>query len=304
MTTDPVAHHLALEVARTTCLVRSHSAPFLAEIAERYAPFTSPLLIGEPDLQFDLHIIEPPVRTSWEPRFVTHPGLSPLPVPEDYDPVRDGPVVPYEVSITGSALRVAAGNILRGELDLATRRANVLQTRSIYLFHTILRQSMAYVLPLRGDCMLHSSGVVLGDHAVGFFGPSGSGKSTIARLAPGPVLTDESLALTHEAGSWKAHATPFWGDYDAGPPAITSAPLAALFRLAQGEEDVAIRLPWHLAVRELTSSLMYRLDSPEYESALVARACTLAAKVPCFTLTFRPTANVWETITRSLALVM
>ncbi|MGA7731375.1 MAG: hypothetical protein WCD37_08890 [Chloroflexia bacterium] len=294
------AHSLALEVANKECLVRTNNLPFLGEIAGRYGPFIKAHPPAKPDLLIDLRLAEAPVRAEWEPRFIAHPGVYPLPAPADYDPARDGPLIPYEVTAPEGELRVAAGDTLRASMHLATGHASVSQTASIYLFHTALRQFLAYMLPFAGGCLLHSSGVVLGGRAAGFFGPSGSGKSTIARLHMGPVLTDESLALTRNAGGWTAHATPFWGDYDAGPPPVKSAPLAGLFRLVKGDEDEVTPLAWHSAVRELSSSLMYRLDSPEYETALIETACALANEVPCFTLQFRPTTSIWSLVERTL----
>jgi hypothetical protein len=198
-------------------------------------------------------------------------------------------------------LRVAAEHSLRGEFNLASRRGRITQERNIYLFHTALRQFLAYLLPLEGrGCLLHASGVALGGQAVGFFGVSGSGKSTIARLAPGAVLTDESLALLHNGGRWVAYTTPFWGDYDPGPSSVESAPLAGLFHLVKAAANRVTRLSWQEAVRELSQSLMYQIRDPAYEAALFRQACALASEVPCYRLEFRPTAEVWDTVSAAL----
>jgi hypothetical protein len=292
---------LTLRLTGQTCRVSCDDPAFLAEIATRYAPFTDPAPPLHPDLEVVVTVRPAPVRVAWEPRFVTHPGVEPLPLPPDYDPARDGPPVPYEVTATPAGLRLAADDKLRAELDEGGRVGRVVQAPNIYIFHTALRQFLAYRLPLGAGCLLHASAVVLDGRAVGFFGVSGSGKSTIARLAPGPVLTDESLGLTRDAGGWTAHTTPFWGDYDPGPPVVGQAPLAALFRLVKAPHDRATRLHPSAAVRELSGSLMYHLAAPAHEAALFRQVAALAAAVPCFTLEFRPTPAVWTTVRAAVA---
>ena len=260
---------LPLRLVGLACRVACDDPAFLAQIAARYASFRDPAPPAAPDLTVMVAVRPRPVRVSWEPRFVTHPGVDPLPTPPDYDPARDGPLAAYEVTATAGGLRVAAEDRLRATLDRAAGRAWVTQEANIYLFHTALRQCLAYLLPFGTGCLLHAAGVVLDGQAVGLFGVSGSGKSTLARLAPGPVLTDESLGVTSaqpqsairnpQLGQWWAQATPFWGEYDPGPPAVAAAPLAALFHLIQAPHDRVTRLEEAQALRVLSQSLLYRL---------------------------------------------
>lgn len=291
---------LNINIAGQQCLVRCDDRTFRDTIAERYSTF----LIKSPataTIEIDVQVSSAPVPAGWEPRFITHPGVDPAPLPPDYEPERDGPLQAYEAATIPGGLRVAAENTLRGEFDLASRRGRITQERNIYLFHTALRQFLAYLLPLEDrGCLLHASGVALDGQAMGFFGVSGSGKSTIARLAPGAVLTDESLALRRDGGLWVAHTTPFWGDYDPGPSSVESAPLAGLFHLVKAEKDRVERLTWQEAVRGLSQSLMYQVRDPAYEAALFRQACALASEVPCYRLEFRPTIEVWDTVSAAL----
>jgi hypothetical protein len=291
---------LYINLAGQQCLVRCDDKPFRDAIADRYSTFlsTSP---AASTIEIEVQVGSAPIRAGWEPRFITHPGVDPVALPPDYEPERDGPLQAYEAAAIPGGLRVAAEHTLRGEFDLASRRGRIVQERNIYLFHTALRQFLAYLLPLEGQgCMLHASGVALDGQAAGFFGVSGSGKSTIARLAPGAVLTDESLALRRKGELWIAHTTPFWGDYDPGPSSVESAPLAGLFHLAKAERDRAKRLTWQEAVRGLSQSLMYQVRDPAYEAALFKQACALASEVPCYRLEFRPTIEVWDSVSAAL----
>lgn len=57
---------------------------------------------------------------------------------------------------------------------------------------------LAFVLALRGDCVLHGSAVQVGDRALAFVGASGMGKSTMATLLcadGGRLITDDLLRL-------------------------------------------------------------------------------------------------------------
>jgi hypothetical protein len=291
---------LNINIAGQQCLVRCDDRTFKDAIAERYSTFitASPTASA---IEIEVQVRSTPVSTGWEPRFITHPGVDPVPLPPDYEPERDGPLQAYEATAIPGGLRVAAEHSLRGEFDLAFRRGIIAQERNIYLFHTALRQFLAYLLPLEDQgCMLHASGVALDGRAAGFFGVSGSGKSTIARLAPGAVLTDESLALRCDGGRWVAHTTPFWGDYDPGPSSVESAPLAGLFHLMKAQQNRVARLTWQEAVRGLSQSLMYQVKDPAYEAALFKQACALASEVPCYRLEFRPTVEVWDSVSAAL----
>ncbi|HYO48993.1 MAG TPA: hypothetical protein VEW94_03995 [Chloroflexia bacterium] len=291
---------LNINIAGQQCRVRCDDKPFRDAIAERYSTFltTSPTASA---IEIEVQVRSVPINAGWEPRFITHPGVDPVSLPPDYDPGRDGPLQAYEASAVSGGLRVAAEQTLRGDFDLASRRGLIVQERNIYLFHTALRQFLAYLLPLKDrGCLLHASGVALGGQAAGFFGVSGSGKSTIARLAPGAVLTDESLALRRDGGQWVAHTTPFWGDYDPGPSSVESAPLAGLFHLVKAQQNRVARLTWQEAVRGLSQSLMYQVRNPAYEAALFKQACALASEVSCYRLEFRPTVEVWDSVSEAL----
>lgn len=79
--------------------------------------------------------------------------------------------------------------------------------------------ALGVLLRLRGVPALHASAVDVRGRAVGFVGPGGAGKSTLAAAfaARGHgVLTDDVLALHHEANGWMAQpATPqirIWED--------------------------------------------------------------------------------------------
>ncbi|HMA33325.1 MAG TPA: hypothetical protein VKY74_02500 [Chloroflexia bacterium] len=292
---------LALCVAGHRCRVHCADPAFRVQIAARYAPFRDPAPAAAPDLTLEVTVRPALIAVGWEPHFITHPGAAPLPAPADYEPARDGPLAGYAVWPVAGGLRLAAEQTLRAELDLAGRHGWIVLAPALSLFHTALRQFLAYLLPLTTGCLLHASGVLLDGRAAGFFGVSGSGKSTIARLAPGPVLTDETLGLTQAGPRWTAHSTPFNGDYDPPPAPVAAAPLAGLFHLARGTRDQAVRLPWHAAVQALSGSLLYQVDDPAYQAALLAQVCRLAQDVPCYRLEFRPTPAVWASVAAALA---
>jgi hypothetical protein len=67
----------------------------------------------------------------------------------------------------------------------------------------------AFLLSMRGWCVLHGSAVDLGGHAVAFVGPSGQGKSTMAAVfcaAGAKLVTDDVLPIAFEG---TASSSPF-----------------------------------------------------------------------------------------------
>jgi hypothetical protein len=68
----------------------------------------------------------------------------------------------------------------------------------------------------------------------------------------------------------------------------------------KAEKDKVARLTWQEAVRGLSQSLMYQVRDPAYEAALFRQACALASEVPCYRLEFRPTVDVWDSVSQAL----
>ena len=126
----------------------------------------------------------------------------------------------------------------RAEWDQATRRGWIRQSANPYSIDGVLRIVHTLVLAKQGGLLLHSASAVRNGKAFLFAGVSGAGKTTISRLAPADasLLTDEISYVRPQGGGYTAFGTPFTGEL-AKLGENVSAPVAALYLLAQGPEN-------------------------------------------------------------------
>jgi hypothetical protein len=211
------------------------------------------------------------------------------------DAFADG--APAEVSAVGDRLRVTHRRFA-AELDAASLSGRLFRREGDGgAIEIALRVALAARLPSLGGLPLHAAGLVLDGRGVVFFGPSGAGKSTISALAPGPVFSDEFVAVTLEPPTLRA--TGFWGESDgsAAPPGDVS--LAALVELARGSAFRLERLDPRLALRRLLGVLMVP-PHPGLWSAAMALAGEAARTVPVFRMAWTPDEPPWERLGAAL----
>jgi hypothetical protein len=185
----------------------------------------------------------------------------------------------------------------QAEWNARTRRGWIRQTLNPYAIDSVLRIVHTLVLAAEGGFLLHASSAVRAGRAVLFTGPSGSGKTTIARLAPPDVtlLTDEISYVRRTGDRYTAFGTPFAGELGDGGHRV-SAPIAALYRLDRGPDNVREPLRQADAVRTLMRNILFFADDRSLTSDLLDSACAFAAAVPAFRLAFAPDARVWDTL--------
>ena len=153
--------------------------------------------------------------------------------------------------------------------------------------------------PGRADFLLHSASAIRNGKAFLFAGVSGAGKTTISRLAPADatLLTDEISyvrKLNSEDG-YVAFGTPFTGEL-AKLGENASAPVAALYLLAQGPENRIEPVAAADAGRELLANMLFFAEDQEMVHWAFQAACDFVHRVPVYRLTFVPDARVWEMI--------
>ena len=188
------------------------------------------------------------------------------------------PAAPAAVSWEHGRVRLRQASFL-AELDPQASTALLhRRTREGFALEVTLRTALSCRLPLNGGLPLHAAGLVLGDRAVVFHGPSGAGKSTIAAASPGPVLSDELVAVV-PGTEWRAVATGFFGTQEA-TLAVGAAPLAALIELDQGPYRLE-RVDARRALTRLALATLVPLAPPLWSAALGAIG-HLAREVPCY----------------------
>ena len=249
--------------------VNTTEPDFLEMLQNRYAGFLSGGPQAEYDFDFDVEL-EPPAL-------------------DDRD---------ADVSVIHRAGRwfMERGDF-RAEWNPATRRGSIQQSANPYSIDAVLRIAHTLVLARRGGFLLHSASAIRNGKAFLFAGVSGAGKTTISRLAPpdATLLTDEISYVRKQDDGYVAFGTPFTGEL-AKLGENTSAPLAALYLLAQGPQNRIDPVLMADAGRELLANMLFFAQDQEMVHWAFQAACDFVHQVPVYRLTFVPDARVWELI--------
>jgi hypothetical protein len=260
-------YSVVIAIGGVAVRLNTSDADFLAMLEERYTGFVSGEAHAEFD--FDVELARPAVADPDADVSVTH---------------RDG------------RWFLERGDF-RAEWDPAARRGWIRQSANPYSIDAVLRIVHTLVLARQGGFLLHSASAVRNGKAFLFAGVSGAGKTTISRLAPADatLLTDEISYVRKVDGAYVAFGTPFTGEL-AKLGENTSAPLAALYLLAQGPENRIEPVAAADAGRELLGNMLFFAGDQEMVHCAFQAACDFVGSVPVFRLTFLPDARVWEMI--------
>jgi hypothetical protein len=263
----PKSRPIVVDIGGVAVLLRAANAPLARVLRRRFRRFLNPS--ARPDFQFDVTL-------------AAHTDLE----------------ADADLSVSGRRGRwVVRRGDFEAEWSVAERRGSIKQTLNPYAADSVLRIVHSLLLASEGGFLLHASSAVRDGRAFVFTGPSGAGKSTIVGLAPADVtvLTDEISYLRRDADGYVAFGTPFAGELsEAGEP--SSAPVAALFCLAQGAGARHDRLDASETVKTLMRNILFFADDRELVGNVLDTACDFAARVPAFRLIFAPDAAVWGTI--------
>jgi hypothetical protein len=185
----------------------------------------------------------------------------------------------------------------RAQWDPSTRRGSIRQTANPYSIDAVLRIVHTLVLAKQGGFLLHSASAIRNGKAFLFAGVSGAGKTTISRLAPpdATLLTDEISYVRKCGNDYVAFGTPFTGEL-AKLGENCSAPVAALYLLAQGPQNRIEPVAPANAARELLANMLFFAEDEELVRWAFEAACDFVERVPVQRLTFVPDAKVWEVI--------
>jgi len=185
----------------------------------------------------------------------------------------------------------------RAEWEPASHRGWIRQTANPYSIDAVLRIVHSLVLAQEGGFLLHSASAIRNGRAFLFAGVSGAGKTTISRLAPpdATLLTDEISYVRKREGGYVAFGTPFTGEL-AKLGENVSAPIAALYLLAQGPENRIDAISPADAARSLLANTLFFAEDEQLVEAVFQSAFEFVSRVPVSRLTFVPDSRVWELI--------
>jgi hypothetical protein len=257
---------LVIEVGEIPVRVNTTDPGFLKLLEERYAGFVS--TANQAAIEFDIEL----------------------------HPPRANPEADVRVTRHGSRWTIQRGDFL-AEWEPSTRRGWIRQSANPYSIDAVLRIVHSLVLAGEGGLLLHSASVVRNGKAFLFAGVSGAGKTTISRLAPSDttLLTDEISYVRRQDGGYTAFGTPFTGEL-AKLGENVSAPVAALYLLAQGAENRIDPVAPADAARSLLANVLFFAEDEELVQAVFHSVFEFVSRVPVSRLTFLPDARVWELI--------
>ena len=267
--------HLSIEIGGIPIRVNTTDADFLNMLQNRYAGF-----VGSSEhaaIEFDVDL--------FTPGFV--------------DPDAD-----VRVTQRAGKWALERGDF-RAEWEPARRTGTIRQSANPYSIDAVLRIVHTLVLAQEGGFLMHAASAIRNGKAFLFAGVSGAGKTTISRLAPSDatLLTDE-ISYVRKDGrkdvkkqdlSYVAFGTPFTGEL-AKLGENVSAPISALYLLAQGPENRIDPVAPGQAVRELLANVLFFAEDQELVQRSFHAACEFVSRVPVSRLTFVPDARVWEMI--------
>ena len=257
---------VVIEIGGMPVRVNTTDAGFLAMLQDRYAGFVGDS--DEPEIEFDVELV---------------PQGSPN---------------PDDLCVTQHRGRwcLTRGDF-RAEWEPASRRGWIRQSANPYSIDAILRILHTLVLAREGGFLMHSASAIRNGKAFLFAGVSGAGKTTISRLAPpdATLLTDEISYVRKQDAGYVAFGTPFTGEL-AKLGENVSAPVAALYLLAQGPENRIDPLAAGEAARSLLANVLFFAEDEELVRSAFYSAFEFVSRVPVSRLTFVPDTRVWELI--------
>jgi hypothetical protein len=259
---------LVIEIGGVSVRVNTTDSDFMDMLQARYSGFVMPSS-RKVEIEFDVDLIPP--------RFANH----------DVD-----------VRVTQ---RSGCWSLERGDFhavwEPSLHRGKIQQSPYPYSIDAVLRIVHTLVLARQGGLLLHSASAIRNGKAFLFAGVSGAGKTTISRLAPpdATLLTDEISYVRKQHDGYVAYGTPFTGEL-AKLGENVSAPIAALYLLAQGMENRIDQVPVTEAARLLLANVLFFAEDEELVQLVFHSACEFVNHVPVSRLTFLPDARVWELI--------
>ncbi|HUO15353.1 MAG TPA: hypothetical protein VMX38_10230 [Verrucomicrobiae bacterium] len=258
---------LVIEIGGVPVRVNTSDSEFLRILGNRYAGFIR--ASERVEIEFDVEIVQP--------------GSA--------DPDAD-----VQVTQRAGRWRLTRGDF-QAEWEPSSGRGWVRQSANPYSIDSVLRIVHTLVLARRNGFLLHSASAIRNGKAFLFAGVSGAGKTTISRLAPADVtlLTDEISYISRRGDGYIAFGTPFAGEL-AKVGENVSAPIEALYLLAQGPENRMEAVPSGEAVRSLLANILFFAEEEDFVRDAFHAAFDFVSRIPVLRLTFVPDSRVWELI--------
>lgn len=259
---------VVVEIGGMPISLRTEDEPFRSLLQERYRGFTDADSVPQADFQIHLH--------DWATG-----------VDADAD---------LKVERKNGSWILQRGDFI-AEWHPTSRRGHVRQSRNPYAIDSVLRIVHSLILAGQQGFLVHAASAIRGGQAFLFAGASGAGKTTISRLAPADaiLLSDEISYVRRDRDGYHACGTPFSGEL-AKVGENVSAPIAAVFLLAKGQQNCIEPINQADALRSLLRNILFFAEDEELVKLVFLSAWDFVNAVPVRRLTFVPDQRVWNLV--------
>ena len=147
-----------------------------------------------------------------------------------------------------------------------------------------------FLTSMKGDIMIHGSGVISDGKGWIFTGKSGSGKTTMAKIFDSNgdrVVHDDRLILVKEGARWRMHSTPVYRNDES-----RSAEVDHLWIISHGKSNISTPLSGAEAAGLIMANCIQQNWDREASARLMASVADLAASVRVSSLAFLPDNRV------------
>jgi len=156
-------------------------------------------------------------------------------------------------------------------------------------------------LALRGDLILHASGIAWQDKAFVFIGHSGAGKSTLvsdlSALPKVTVLGEDQLVLRKIDQKFFVYGTPWHENPDRCDP--RGVPLSKIFFLDRGAKQTLTPLSGFDASVRIMTTAFVPYYFPERVQAIMDTLSKLPTQTRAFVLAYQRGSDILETLKRA-----
>jgi hypothetical protein len=151
-----------------------------------------------------------------------------------------------------------------------------------------------YLTVIKGDIMIHSSGVNYLGQGYLFSGISGKGKTTMANLwkdTGAKVIHDDRLIIRDTGSGYMMYNTPVY-EYDEP----LSSPLNKIFIIEHGTENIMVPLKEATAVSHVMANCIQHNWGQDIIAQLLGSVSIMCGTIPVFKLSFKPDRSVIDHI--------
>lgn len=147
-----------------------------------------------------------------------------------------------------------------------------------------------FLTSLKGNIMIHGSGVICDGRGWVFTGKSGSGKTTMARIFDRDgdrVVHDDRLILVKEGAGWRMHSTPVYRNDEP-----RNAEVDHLWIISHGKSNISTPLSGAEAAGLILANCIQQNWDRKASEQLMASVADLASSVKVSRLSFLPDSRV------------